>query len=107
MIEPIPPAFLFLFGAWLIPLLKGKIKQGYLLLVPALALIDLLLLQPGSHWGYPFLNYWLVFAQVDRLSIIIGLIFVLIGFLALLYALQVKEDGQHISAFLYVEALSG
>ena len=52
MIEPIPPAFLFLFGACLIPLLKGKIKQGYLLLVPVLALIDLLLLQPGSHWGY-------------------------------------------------------
>ncbi|MCJ7492681.1 MAG: hypothetical protein MUP68_00390 [Deltaproteobacteria bacterium] len=48
MIEPIPPAFLFLFGAWLIPLLKGKIKQGYLLLIPALAFIDLLLLEPGS-----------------------------------------------------------
>ena len=107
MIEPIPPAFLFLFGAWLIPLLKGKIKQGYLLLIPALAFIDLLLLKPGSHWVYPFLSYSLVFAQVDRLSLIMGIIFVLIGFLAILYSLQVREDGQHVAAFLYVGSSLG
>jgi multicomponent Na+:H+ antiporter subunit D len=107
MIEPIPPAFLFLLGAWLIPLLKGKIKQGYLLFIPALAFIDLLLLKPGTHWVYPFLSYRLVFLQVDRLSIIMGLIFVIIGFLALLYALQVREDGQHVAAFLYVGSSLG
>ena len=107
MIEPIPPAFLFLFGAVLIPLLKGKIKQGYLLFIPALALIDLFLLKPGTHWVYPFLNYSLVFAQVDRLSLIVGLIFVIIGFLALLYSLQVREDGQHVAAFLYVGSSLG
>ena len=84
MIEPIPPAFLFILGAWLIPFLKGRMKQVYLLLIPALALIDLFLLKPGTHWVYPFLNYSLVFAQVDRLSLIVGLIFVIIGFLALL-----------------------
>lgn len=107
MIDPVPPAFLFLFGAWLIPLLKGKIKQFYLLLIPALALIDLFLLKPGTHWVYPFLNFSLTFAQVDRLSIIVGLIFVLIGFLALLYALQVREDGQHVAAFLYIGSSLG
>ena len=107
MIDPVPPAFLFLLGALLIPLLKGKIKQVYLLLIPALALIDLFLLQPGTHWVYPFLSYSLTFAQVDRLSIIVGLIFVLIGFLALLYALQVREDGQHVAAFLYIGSSLG
>jgi multicomponent Na+:H+ antiporter subunit D len=107
MIDPVPPAFFFLFGAWLIPLLKGKIKQVYLLLIPALALIDLLLLEQGTHWVYPFLSYSLTFAQVDRLSIIVGLIFVLIGFLALLYALRVREDGQHVAAFLYIGSSLG
>jgi len=107
MIDPIPPAFFFLFGAGLIPLLKGKVKQAYLLLIPALALIDLFSLQPGTHWVYPFLSYSLTFLQVDRLSIIVGLIFVLIGFLALLYALQVREDGQHVAAFLYIGSSLG
>jgi len=107
MIEPIPPAFLFILGAWLIPFLKGRMKQVYLLLIPALALIDLFLLKPGTHWVYPFLNYSLVFAQVDRLSLIVGLIFVIIGFLALLYSLQVREDGQHVAAFLYVGSSLG
>jgi len=107
MIEPIPPAFLFLLGAWLIPLLKGKIKQGYLLLIPVLAFIDLLLLKPGSHWVYSFLSYSIVLAQVDRLSIIMGLIFVIIGFLSFLYALQLRENGQHVAAFLYVGSSLG
>ncbi len=107
MIDAVPPGFFFLLGAWLIPLLKGKIKQVYLLLVPALALIDLFLLKPGTHWVYPFLSYSLTFAQVDRLSIIVGLIFVLIGFLGLLYSIQVREDGQHVAAFLYIGSSLG
>ena len=107
MIEPIPPAFLFLLGAFLIPLLKGKIKQGYLLLIPVVACIDLFLLDPGTHWTISFLNYSLVLAKVDRLSVIVGLIFVIIGFLALLFAIQVKEDGQHMAAFLYMGSSLG
>ncbi|MCJ7492680.1 MAG: Na(+)/H(+) antiporter subunit D, partial [Deltaproteobacteria bacterium] len=59
------------------------------------------------HWVYPFLSYSLVFAQVDRLSLIMGIIFVLIGFLAILYSLQVREDGQHVAAFLYVGSSLG
>jgi multicomponent Na+:H+ antiporter subunit D len=107
MSEPIPPAFLFLLGAWLIPLLKGKVKQGYLLLIPVVAGIDLFLLDPGTHWVFSFLDYSLVLARVDRLSIIVGLIFVIIGFLALLFAIQVKEDGQHMAAFLYIGSSLG
>lgn len=107
MIEPIPPAFLFLLGAWLIPLLKGKIKQGYLLVIPVVAGIDLFLLDPGTPWVVSFLDYSLVLAKVDRLSIIVGLIFVIIGFLALLFAIQVQEDGQHMAAFLYIGSSLG
>ncbi len=107
MIDPIPPAFLFLIGAILIPFLKGRIREAYLLLIPALALIDLLLLSPGTSWVYSYLSYSVVLAQVDRLSIIVGLIFVLIGFLALLYALKLRENGQHVAAFLYIGSSLG
>ena len=30
MIEAVPPAFIFILGAMLIPLLKGKLKQAYI-----------------------------------------------------------------------------
>jgi len=107
MINPFPPAFLFILGAVLIPILKGKLKQLYLLMIPAIAFLDIIKLSPGMSWSYRFSGYDLVFCNVDRLSLIIGYIFVIIGFLAILYSIHVKEDGQHIAAFLYIGSSLG
>lgn len=79
----------------------------YLLAVPVIAFADLLSMQTGTSWVYPFLNYELIFAKVDRLSVVIGYIFILIGFLAILYSIHVKENGQQIAAFLYVGSSLG
>jgi multicomponent Na+:H+ antiporter subunit D len=109
MIKPVPPAFIFILGAMLIPFLRvrGRLKQSYLILVSVVAFVDLLYLEPGTSWVYRFLGYDLVFAKVDRLSLAIGYIFVIIGFLAILYSLHVKEDGHHVAAFLYVGSSLG
>ncbi len=107
MISPFPPAFLFILGVFLIPLLKGKLKQAYLLIVPAIAFLDIIKLSPGMSWSYSFSGYNLVFCNVDRLSLIIGYIFLIIGFLAIIYSIHVKEDGQHIAAFLYIGSSLG
>jgi multicomponent Na+:H+ antiporter subunit D len=107
MIKAVPPAMLFILGALLIPLLKGRLRQVYLLAVPALAFLDILALKRGTSWLYHFIGYELVFCQVDRLSLVVGYIFVIIGFLAILYCLHVEEDGQHVAAFLYVGSSLG
>jgi multicomponent Na+:H+ antiporter subunit D len=107
MIKPVPPGLLFILGAMPIPLLRGKLKQLYLLAVPALAFLDIVHLDQGTSWAYHFLGYGLVFCQVDRLSLVVGYIFVIIAFLAILYSLHVKEDGQHVAAFLYVGSSLG
>ncbi len=109
MIKPVPPAFIFILGAMLIPFLRlsGKLKQPYLILVSIVAFFDLLYLERGTDWVYRFLGYDLVFAQVDRLSLAMGYIFVIIGFLAILYSLHEKEDGHHVAAFLYVGSSLG
>jgi len=107
MINSPPPAVFFLLGALLIPLLKGKLKKAYLLLIPALAFLDMVQLENGTSWVYHFLGYELVFCRVDRLSLVVGYIFVIIGFLALLYSLHVEENGQHVAAFLYVGSSLG
>jgi multicomponent Na+:H+ antiporter subunit D len=107
MIRAVPPAMLFILGAMLIPLLKGKLKQFYLLFVPTLAFLDIIHLNQGTSWVYHFLGYDLIFCKVDRLSLVVGYIFIIIGFLAILYSLHVKEDGQHVAAFLYVGSSLG
>lgn len=109
MINSIPPAAIFILGAFLIPLLKGRAKQAYMLLIPVLAFIDLLYMSssPGAHWVYNFLGYDLTFCRVDRLSMVFGYIFVIMAFIVNLYALNVSKDGEYIAAFLYIGSSLG
>jgi len=108
MNNAVPPGFIFILGALLIPLIRPRLlKQIYLLSISVITFIDILMLKSGTTWVYKFLEYELVFARVDRLSLCVGYVFVIIGFLAILYAIHVKEDGQHVAAFLYVGSSLG
>ncbi len=98
---------IFILGALLVPLLRGRLKQAYLLLLGLLVLIDLWFLERGTHWVIRFLNYDLILLKVDRLSLAMGIIFIVIGLFAILYSLHVKEDGQHVAALLYMGSSLG
>lgn len=107
MINPVPPAAIFIIGAFLVPILRGKVKSVYLLLLPVIGYINLLSMVEGMHWTVSFLGYELIFGRVDRLSMVFGYIFTLVTFIAILYALRVKDDGQHIAALLYAGSALG
>jgi multicomponent Na+:H+ antiporter subunit D len=107
MISPIPPAAIFIIGALLVPFLTGKAKQTTLLLIPVIAFLDILNMPEGAYWVIHFLDYDLTFGKVDRLSMIFGYIFTIMSFIAILYALHVKDDGQHIAALLYAGSALG
>jgi multicomponent Na+:H+ antiporter subunit D len=101
MINTVPPAAIFIIGAFLVPLLRGKIKSAYLLLLPVLGFINLINIPEGIHWTFGFMDYTLVFGKVDRLSLIFGYIFHLISLIAIIYALHVKDDLQHVAGLAY------
>ncbi|MBW2677884.1 MAG: Na(+)/H(+) antiporter subunit D [Deltaproteobacteria bacterium] len=107
MIKPVPPAFIFMAGALLVPLLKGRLKAVYLIALPVLAFVDLLAMDNGTYWIVRFLNQDLIFGRVDRLSMVFGYVFVLITFIGVIYALHVKDDGQHVAALLYAGGALG
>lgn len=107
MIEAVPPAAIFIFGALFIPLLKGKIKSVYLVLLPVAAFLDVIFLPLGRHGIVDFLDYTLVFSRVDNLSLVFGHIFVIITFIGIIYALHVRDDQQHVSAFCYAGGALG
>jgi len=101
MIKPVPPVLIFILGALLVPLVRGRWKRVYLLLVPVVGFFNLISIPEGTHWAVDFLEYPLVFGYVDRLSRLFGYIFHLISFLGLIYALHVKDDLQHVAALVY------
>ena len=49
MINVIPPALIFIVGAFFVPLLRGKAKSVYLLLLPVISFINLIYISNGTH----------------------------------------------------------
>lgn len=107
MIDTVPPAFIFIVAGLLSPLIKGKWKSAYLLAVPVVGFINLINIPEGTHWVVRFLEWDLVFGRMDRLSLIFGYIFHLISFIAILYALHVKDSVQHAAGLVYAGSALG
>ena len=53
------------------------------------------------QWQLPFMGYTLVLLKVDSLSYLMGVIFALITFLAILYAAVAASPRLHLIALLY------
>jgi multicomponent Na+:H+ antiporter subunit D len=107
MINPLPPAAILILGALPVVFLQGKLRKGWLLLLPVISFLNLLLIPEGTHWTVSFLDYHLIFGQVDRLSLIFGYIFHLIAIIATLYALHVEDVVQNIAGLVYAGAALG
>ena len=107
MISPVPPATIFIVGALLVPFVKGRWKTAYLLLIPVLGFLNLINIPEGTHWVVGFLDYDLIFGRVDRLSRLFAYIFHLISFIAILYAIHLKDDLQHVAGLLYAGSALG
>jgi multicomponent Na+:H+ antiporter subunit D len=103
----IPPAFVFIVGAFLIPVLKGRTKSTIMLLVPVVAFIILIKSPEGKYWNGSLLGYDLILGRVDRLSLVFGYIFTIISFIGIIFSLKVGDDVQHVSALIYAGSALG
>lgn len=90
----IHPGLIFIFGALLIPLLSGRLRQFYLLVLPALAFWDVLTMTPGVYGSFNYLGFDIVVGRVDKLSLVFAHVFTLMSILGFLYGLHVKDTGQ-------------
>ncbi|MBC2721960.1 Na(+)/H(+) antiporter subunit D [Desulfosporosinus sp.] len=103
----LPPAFIFIAGAALIPFLRGRLKQVYMILLPALAFLNLLNMPEGSSWVLNLWDYQLIFARVDKLSMVFAYIFVIMAFAGAIYAAHEEDNLQLTAAFLYAGSSLG
>ncbi|MFQ5535423.1 MAG: hypothetical protein ACE5EM_11445, partial [Sphingomonadales bacterium] len=107
MIEWLHPGLLFIVAAFAIPWLRGLGRQIWLVLVPALAIVNVAIMTPGSHGAFEFAGVSLVLTQVDKLSLVFGWVFSIMALIGMTYALHVKRPEQHVAAFLYVGSALG
>jgi multicomponent Na+:H+ antiporter subunit D len=101
------PSLILILGALLLPLVPARLKKPYLLLIPLLVFVRTLNLSVGVFGHVQFLDWGLVFGRVDKLSLVFGYIMSLMCILGTLYGLHVKENAQHIAAWIYVAGSIG
>jgi multicomponent Na+:H+ antiporter subunit D len=102
-----PVALVLIFGAALVPLLRGRLRAAYLLLLPLAAFVHLLALPYGEYGHVRLLGQTLVLMRVDRLSLLFGYIFLIAAFLNAIYALQVEDTVQHVAGLVYAGSALG
>lgn len=101
------PALILIAGAFLLPLLRGKIRDLAVLAIPALALAAVILLPDGRLWENTWLDYSLAPLAVDRLSRLFAGIFALMALAGGLYALKQQSRLEISAAYLYAGSAIG
>jgi multicomponent Na+:H+ antiporter subunit D len=107
MIGEVSPGFLLILGALIIPLLRGRLRSAYMLMLPVLAFAHLLALPHGELGQVQLFDLPLTTLRVDRLSLLFGYIFLIAVLLGVIYALHVQDTLQHVAALVYAGSALG
>lgn len=103
----IPPAFVMLAGAFVLPFLGKKVRSAAFVMMTFVTFFLVWTLPEGIMLTAPVMNYNLVLVKVDALSRVFGIIFAFIAFAGSIYAYHVKETGQHCAALIYAGGALG
>lgn len=100
-IPDLPPAFLLLLTAVVIPILPRVARAVVTIAVPLVALAMLLQFEHGVRFTTSFAGFELILLQVGPLNYVFGIIFLLIAAIAGLYAWHIRDTSQQVAATLY------
>ena len=100
----LPPGFILLFGALLLPLVPSVARRIGLVLLPVLSFAHLWMMPEGHTTSFELFEYTLTPIRVDRLSLVWGYVFHIAAFVTAIYSVHVKSATQHTSALMYAGA---
>jgi multicomponent Na+:H+ antiporter subunit D len=107
MIADLPPGLILILGALAIPFIPAWARRYYMLALPALGLLQLLLLPAGMHGQVEMFGHTLTFIRADGLATAFGIIFLIAAFISVIYGWHEDEALQHVSALIYSGAAIG
>jgi len=104
MIADLPPGLILVLGALLAPLLRPSLRPAYLVLLPVLALAQLLTFDNGIHGQFQMFGHALTLLRIDALSRIFALVFILAALVCAIYGWRERDVVQQVSAQIYAGA---
>lgn len=107
MLPEFHPFLPFLIAALLAGVTRGGLRSLIMLAAPVLGGVHLLQAEAGTVIQYQVMDLGLMPYRVDDLSLMFGYIFHIGAFLAVLFALHLKDTLQHVAGMLYAGAAVG
>ncbi|MFI0350140.1 Na(+)/H(+) antiporter subunit D [Actinomadura sp. 9N407] len=103
----INPALLLILGALPVPLLNGRARAAWMLLLPAAAMVVLWTLPEGVHGGFDVLGLALNPLRVDALARVFATAFLVAAFISVVYALNLRDRVQQTVIPVYAASAVG
>lgn len=103
----IPPAFILIGGAFLLPFLTKRIRSWFYLLVPLATLIWVIYLPLGQGGQLILGLFPLTLFHKDALSLVFGLIFAFIALAGAIYSFHLRETAQQCASLFYAAGALG
>ncbi len=107
MPDALPPFAIYLLGALVVPFLRGRVRQGFALLVPVIGFVNFFLIPEGVHWKVPLLDFELILGRADAWSLIFLNIFTILSFVGILYVVRDNDRLDLSAGLLYAGSAMG
>jgi len=107
LLPQLPPFLPLLIGSLAAVFLRGHLRSAIMLLTPLWGALQIAALEPGIYWTMEFMGYQLEPVRVDKLSIMFGYLFHVAAFIAVVYALHIKDTLQHVTGLSYAASAVG
>jgi len=103
----LPPFLLFYLAAAIAPLTTGRTRDVVLVLTPLLGALNLWYMPEVGQVDVVFLALELTPVRIDGLSLLFGYLFHIAALIGIVYALNVRDTLQQVSALLYAGSALG
>jgi len=103
----IPPAFILIFGAFLLPFLKGWSRKTFILILPLITLAAIWQVHDGVQITAGFLDFELQLVKGNNLSRLFATVFSIMAFAGGLFALNRNNVIEMVAAFAYAGSAIG
>lgn len=102
MLPEIPPGFIFLVGAAILPLFPKGLRPAVFLVFPLASLVSIFALGEGRHLTHSLAGLELILLEVNPLNRGFGLAFSLAALAGGIYALHMRDLRQQVAALAYI-----
>ncbi len=106
-IDAFPPGLVLILGAFLLPFLRGTLRNAWILLLPVFVLWLVWRVPDGPVLTFAFLDYTLTPVKGDMLSRLFAIIFAIMAFAGALFAMNQRRVVEPTAAFVYAGSAIG